>query len=91
MKFEKLKPGMLLYSPGVFLDWIVIKHKSPDNVIADWYCQEPYGMGPPAPAFAKGYNREFGKRHWRQLKTSRLATIKDAQNLIVALFIKGNN
>jgi len=94
MKFDELKPGMLLISTTMPITWTVIKHKFGDSVTTDDYWRGTSGRF--YRSIKTAMHGHFYKEHSGGIKRSyhgwkeyyRLATTKDAQELIVELFAK---
>ena len=82
MKFDELKPGMLLISTTMPITWTVIKHKFGDSVTTDDYWRGTSGR------FYKEYSGGIKRSYHGWKEYYRLATTKDAQELIVELFAK---
>lgn len=90
MKFDKLKPGMFLVAKLKARNWTIIKHKLGNKVIFDDYWDENSSSEAWGHLY-KAYNSEREKNLWNHIainRSYRLATTKDAQDLIVTMFEK---
>jgi len=81
MKFDKLKPGMLLVASVPWHSWILVTDKQHREVIVDVYWTRSSGR------FHKTYNKNMKRYAWPDT-TYGPGTTKDAQDLIVALFTR---
>lgn len=91
MKFDKLKPGMVLYTTRSFggtqlRSWSVIKSKSSNMVIIDDYWEG----SPPERRSHKDYNRTIEKGTWDRgyWPYGEFATYELVKKLIIILFKK---